>query len=353
METIQAIQRLLFLEDCLIIPGLGGFVSRYRSAVIDQATGTFTPPAKEIVFNGELVQNDGVLVDYLSDKNGVSADIARSQVDLFVQETIGKLENGDPVFIEGVGQFILGRDSLIRFQTDPGTNLFLEAFGLASFRLHEVVHENHTGFGVAPAVRAGDSPRTIEFAVDQKPRTFHHHNLRRIAIAMPLLIAFSLLPFNSRISDTLISSHAGMTPEPSLFHLNYPDPIPTDTSRLIVYPITDSLAAGPLSADSVAVEPVISEKTVVAPVAEAVKAEVPKAVGGKYPVIAGCFKMKENAERLYKRLVDKGYPAKMTPMRNGQMYKVTVQTFATRREAISGLARLKDAEPDLELWASL
>jgi hypothetical protein len=39
-------------------------------------------------------------------------------------------------------------------------------------------------------------------------------------------------------------------------------------------------------------------------------------------------------------------------MRNG-LYKVIVETFASREDAVSGLARIKAAEPGLELWAAL
>ncbi|TSA31924.1 MAG: hypothetical protein D4R64_17155 [Porphyromonadaceae bacterium] len=342
MEVIQAIRKLLFLEDCIIIPGLGGFVSQYRPAVIDKATGTFIPPAKEIVFNRELVQNDGTLVNFIAEKSGISMDVARKQVDRFVEEAKKKLEQNDPVFIYGIGQFIQDKNRKIRFQADAGTNLFLESFGLASFHLREVAHENNI-----------KSYSTVEFPIAEITKAHSNHNLRRIAIAMPLLIAFSLLPYNSRVTDTLTSSSASMVPEPSLFRLNYPDAPRRDTAKAIVFPIRDSVTPEIVTREIVTSDSVTSDKVKREDVKkEVVGSEDVKTVVRKFPVIAGCFKIKSNAGRLHKQLIEKGYPAMIAVSRNG-LYKVSMESFASRQEALAGLTRLKQAEPGMELWVAL
>lgn len=353
MKVIQAIRKLLFLEDCVIIPGLGGFVSQYRPAVIDKSTGTFSPPAKVIVFNGELVQNDGILVDFIAAREGIPTGMARQQVDLFVEETRKKLEHGIPVFIEGIGQFFQDSNREIRFQADAGTNLFLDSFGLAPFHLHEVAQDKDSGLKNALIFSRDESPRTVEFSVTVKRKSSSHHNLRRIAIAMPLLIAFSLLPYNSRVTDNLSSSRASMIPEPSLYRLNYPDTQKRDTAKVIVFPISERVTSETVTSDAVTSDAVTSDRVT----GEERKAEEVKPVKvspsvGQFPVIAGCFKIKSNAERLHKQLSDKGYPAAIIPMRNG-MFKVRMQSFATRQEAIEGLARIKKAEPGMQLWAAL
>jgi nucleoid DNA-binding protein len=344
METSQAIRKLLFLEDCVIIPGLGGFVARYRPAVIDKTTGTFIPPSKEIVFNNELLQNDGILVSFLANQNGITIERARQDVDVYVEEAKKKLAKGSSVFIDGVGHFFRDKNQDIRFQSDPGTNLLPDSYGLASFNLKEIRRE------IIPVVqnilptRNEEAPVTVEFTVNTPRKSNTSRNLRRIAIAMPLLIVFSLLPYHSRVTDTLTSSSASMLPEASLFRLNYPDPIPADTSRVIEYPIGEAVATDTLVIEN---EPVKEEVK-----SETVASEVVKVVAGKFPVIAGCFKVEENAIKLHKQLVDKGYPATITPSRTG-LFKVSVQSFATRQEAIDGLARLKKAEPGMQLWAAI
>ncbi|MCX6225363.1 MAG: SPOR domain-containing protein [Bacteroidia bacterium] len=343
MEVIKAIRKLLFLEDCVIIPGLGGFVSQYRPAVIDKPTGTFIPPAKEILFNSELVKNDGTLVNFIAKQDGISIEASRQQVDQFVEETKRKLEHNDPVFIDGIGQFIQDKSRKIRFQADAGTNLYLESFGLASFHLREVAHESNTSLKDALIFSQEEPSGTIEFPAIAAKKTHSNHNLRRIAIAMPLLIAFSLMPHNSRITDTLTSFPASMVPEPSLFRLNYPDAMQRDTAKTIVFPISKEVTSDKVTSDSLKREDVKTED---------VKTENVKTVVGKFPVIAGCFKVKSNADRLHKQLIEKGYPAAITTSRTG-LYKVSIQSFASRQEALTGFDRLKRAEPGMQLWVAL
>jgi hypothetical protein len=343
MEVIQSIRKLLFLEDCLIIPGLGGFVSKYRPAVIDKVTGTFIPPSKEIAFNSELLQNDGVLVNYFANQSGISIELARQEVDRFVSEAKIKLEHDDPVFIEGIGQLTRDKNREVRFQADPGINLFPDSFGLVSFHLSEVLLENHSNLNNPLIFKREEPSRTVDFPADSINKPGGGRNFRRVAIALPLLIAFSLLPFNSRVTDILISSRASLAPEPSLFRLNYPDPVQKDTAKLIVFPISENRFGGSLAVDTVKQEDVRKVE---------VKGEEVRKVSGRFPVIAGCFKVRSNADRLHKQLVDKGYPSSITTSKNG-FFKVCVESFTTRTDAISGLARLKSAEPGLELWVAL
>ena len=44
------IKELLVLHDCVIFPGLGGFVAQYASSTISDDNLTFNPPFKQILF---------------------------------------------------------------------------------------------------------------------------------------------------------------------------------------------------------------------------------------------------------------------------------------------------------------
>jgi nucleoid DNA-binding protein len=330
MEITQAIRRLLFLEDCLIIPGLGGFVSSYHPAMIDQSTGTFFPPVKEVVFNPELVQNDGLLVRYLAHEKGISADSARLMIDGFVTRVRIELEKGEPFALENLGQFLLDRDRVIRFQADPGTNLSLGSFGLPALQVRELAPAAQIAAPVVLSPIEEVTSAIIEFDIERSGRRLFNHNLRRIAIAMPLLIAFSLLPYNSRIAETFSPSPAAILPEPSLLRLEYPAEKNQDSSSLVVYP-----SAAP---------------EVILPEAEA--APAPEIVpAGRYQVIAGCFRVRENAEKLHEQLIAKGYPASIKSSSNG-FHKVSIQSFTSRQEAITGLAKFRKAEASYDFWLS-
>ena len=57
---------LLYNHECVIVPGLGGFIKAYHPARIVHATHEFRPPAGTVAFNAGLAGNDGQLANYIA-----------------------------------------------------------------------------------------------------------------------------------------------------------------------------------------------------------------------------------------------------------------------------------------------
>ena len=67
IELAQHIETLLLENDCVIVPGFGGFVAHYSPATRVKEENIFLPPTRTIGFNPQLKLNDGVLVQsYMS-----------------------------------------------------------------------------------------------------------------------------------------------------------------------------------------------------------------------------------------------------------------------------------------------
>ena len=62
IELAQHIEVLLLENDCVIVPGLGGFVAHYTPAMRVAEENVFLPPTRIIGFNPQLKMNDGLLV---------------------------------------------------------------------------------------------------------------------------------------------------------------------------------------------------------------------------------------------------------------------------------------------------
>ena len=62
IELAQHIEVLLLENDCVIVPGFGGFVAHYAPATHVKEENLFLPPTRTIGFNPQLKLNDGVLV---------------------------------------------------------------------------------------------------------------------------------------------------------------------------------------------------------------------------------------------------------------------------------------------------
>ncbi len=240
MDLLPVIRKLLFREEGLIIPGLGGFISQYRPAEIHAESGTFVPPSKEVVFNPEVRQDDGMLAGHVARMTGISTEDALAGIGKFVDELLKRLHEGDRVFLEGIGFFYLDAQGNAKFQVEAGTNLLLDSFGFVPFYLKEIHNENDTILKTSPIFRQAEAlaPAALPGTTlpVEKSRT-----VRRLLVAIPLLLIFMLMPYNSKVTRILIKNRTILAPEPSLFRLDYPDPVPADTARIIEYPIGDTL----------------------------------------------------------------------------------------------------------------
>lgn len=61
IELAKHIEILLLENDCVIVPGLGGFITHYQPAYYDEDERVFLPPTRTVGFNSQLTMNDGLL----------------------------------------------------------------------------------------------------------------------------------------------------------------------------------------------------------------------------------------------------------------------------------------------------
>lgn len=61
IELSRHIEILLMENDCVIVPGLGGFITYYQPAHYEEAEELFLPPSRTVGFNPQLTMNDGLL----------------------------------------------------------------------------------------------------------------------------------------------------------------------------------------------------------------------------------------------------------------------------------------------------
>ena len=124
------VSELLFLHDCVIIPEFGGFVGNERSAKIDSDTGTIHPPKKEISFNKNLKNNDGLLINHIAQKEGLNQDVLKKNVLDFSKDLNRKLTESKNIRLNNIGLFSIGNEGNIEFVQDQSKNYSLSGFGL-------------------------------------------------------------------------------------------------------------------------------------------------------------------------------------------------------------------------------
>ena len=103
MKIARYIGDLLYDYECVVVPGLGGFITSETSASINPVTNHFKPPFKKIFFNVQLRANDGLLVNYVAKELTLTYKEAKSQVDRFVFLCHEALKNGKRINFHRIG----------------------------------------------------------------------------------------------------------------------------------------------------------------------------------------------------------------------------------------------------------
>ncbi len=152
MKIARYIGDLLYDYECVVIPGLGGFLTNDKPASIQPNTHHFRPPYKQVMFNAYLKTNDGLLVNYIAREEGISYKEAKSQVDKFVYLCDNALRAGKRINFHNVGYLYLNKNEKIVFEQDTTINYNADAFGL-------------TGF-ISPAVRRTNPEEKLREAVN-------------------------------------------------------------------------------------------------------------------------------------------------------------------------------------------
>ena len=138
IELAQHIEALLLENDCVIVPGFGGFVAHYAPATHVKEENLFLPPTRTIGFNPQLKLNDGVLVQsYMSAYDTSFADATRI-VEKEVSAFIEILHEEGKAHLENVGEIhynIYGNYEFIPYDCKITTP---SLYGLDSFEIHEL-----------------------------------------------------------------------------------------------------------------------------------------------------------------------------------------------------------------------
>ena len=144
MKIARYIGDLLYDYECVVIPGLGGFLTSETPATINPVTHHFKPPFKKIFFNTQLRANDGLLINYVAKEMGLSYREAKSQVDKFVLLCHDALKNGKRINFHRIGYIYMNSKEQIVFEQDTTINYDADAYGLTGFvspAVRRVSHE--------------------------------------------------------------------------------------------------------------------------------------------------------------------------------------------------------------------
>ena len=299
MEINQYIKELLLLNDCVIIPEFGGFVANYKPASIEN--NQFFPPAKEIAFNNKLISNDGLLINYISDCEGINYFDAKQKLESFVEETQLNLERSRNVYFEGVGYLHYDSHENLQFEPQLKQNLLVESYGLQNFTYEKLYQRQMP----KPAFK-------VEYK-EPVPVIFQKRKLQKLVVAVPLLIAMALIPMKNN-KEYLSKSDMGLWEA-----------------------ITQSAPVATVQ---------IQEQNVAEFNVEATTTTVEEF---KYYIIGGSFRSEENANKYLQQLSEQGYSGKNLGIFKG-LHRVAMKGFTNINEAQKELNAIRYQSPQSGVW---
>jgi cell division septation protein DedD len=342
MVTIeQLIGELLLRHNCVIIPSFGGFVAKQTAATIDYVNGFMSPPKKALLFNRQLMNNDGLLQSELAASNNISYDHSSELVAEKVAFWNETLKKGERIVIDKVGFLFFDQEKNICFEQDRFFNLLLESYGLG--KVHFLTEEDvqivaQTAIEITTTINAPEQAIVAE-ELKIEPNTakvIEHPALKErskawkyvaaAACILPIGFYSYWLPMKTPALQSGILSVRDFNPFQGKYQTNYQkqslqlDKIPSELNTL-----EEQLANLPEDATvlnyqydaSFSFPIVVKEKSVVETVPTNENTVNTTVVAANFNYIVGCFSSESNAKKVVALLKAQGMNAFQLDVTNG------------------------------------
>ncbi len=135
MDLEKHIKKLLLTNDCVIIPGLGGFTANYVAARYDERECAFIPPHRVLSFNAKLSINDSLLVQEYAEAYDISYPEALSKIESETDDIKKALDEVGYCELCGIGTLCVNKQNTMEFVPSVGGLLTPNFYALAPFEM--------------------------------------------------------------------------------------------------------------------------------------------------------------------------------------------------------------------------
>ncbi len=297
------ISQLLYRYQCVTIPGFGAFLTEIQSAQWHENTNGFYPPKKLISFNSFLKNNDGLLANHIAQNEKSTYETAVASIEIEVAKWKNALQFESKLALKNIGELSLNSEKNIVFSPYEQPNYLSNSFGLSSL--------------IAPAIKREVLQHVFE-AIEESEviQLITDKNQGRAYLKYAAIIVLSL-SFTGIMGIKL-----------------YQDKVASDT--LIVEKAVQQQVQNKIQEATFFIESPLPSVTLT------VKEEKMP-----YHVVAGSFRLEENAERIYQKLSKEGFKARRLAPNNHGLFPVLYGSYPTFEEAQKARVEIqKTQNPD-------
>nr|WP_302831347.1 SPOR domain-containing protein [uncultured Bacteroides sp.] len=355
IELAQHIEVLLLENDCVIVPGLGGFVAHYTPAVRVAEENIFLPPTRIIGFNPQLKMNDGLLVQSYMAVYGTNFSDATKIVDKTVEDLLAVLHDDGKVDLPNVGELRYSIHDTYDFIPYDNKITTPYLYGLDSFEMQELSKlQKPAGKTIPFNVPVATETKKHRFEIGIKPS-----HLANAAAMIAIIALFFFLSTPVENTEVIEANYAQLLPD-ELFEK-------IEKQSLVITPIvvhqqnkktTSSQSKPSQSPRKKTIVPVAvrevkvnqQQPEVVAPQPKETQAALPVQVAKMpYHIIIASVGTEKDAEVMAKRLIDNGFSGAKAIIGDGKM-RVSIQSCATQEEAYRALNKIRQNETYQNAW---
>lgn len=290
MILANYIKDLLYRYDCVIVPNFGGFITNRMSATYNSHTSNFLPPFKQIAFNNNLKENDGLLANYIASVEGISFEDANKTLATVVNNWKVQLQK-DAIELAQVGTLSLNENQQIIFEPSTEVNYLAESFGLATVVTSEIERKQANVKPLVPVTNTANNrvlPTLLKYAATA-------------AILLTLGYVGNNLYQQNKQNTILASQEKALEKKIQSATFTITNPLPT------------------------------------------IELNAVKEKAKQFHIVAGAFQFPANAEKKVKQLQKEGYEARIIGVNKWGLTEVVFNSFSDRNEAINELYKIQDS----------
>ena len=333
MDIVKYIVEILIEKDQVVIPGLGSFITEYNSAKIHPVDHTFSPPIKSIIFD-EITTDDDLLARRISEGENISLATADKEIKNFSDQILADIQKNKEAVINGLGTFAINYENIITF-TAAAINFSDESFGLTEFKSPAVVRNEFKDMAEAKIIEQK------KFEIERKKRNRTYLVYGGIAVVLLILIFVYFLTNVPTIDEhkynrtVVFKDTSTQKTKPQIETTQV---VNNDSGDIKDQQTTESNAAE----TPAKVEKDNTQKKIKTP---------DKIVNDtKYYIVAGSFKVEENANTRVAELKAKGYPnAGVVKHVKNDLFVAYYDVHTTKDKAVQEHKKI-NAELDKEAW---
>lgn len=176
-QLLLHIEYLTRHHDCVILPGVGAFISKEHSARFNESAASYSAPYRSVSFNVAITNNDGLIASSIARREGIPYDEAALKLSEATERLRAVLNEDSEVELPGVGRLELREGRLTFMPADARRQM-------AQLGFTEAV-----AGGIEPSEEIAETPVQPQRNPDYWYIPIHKQTAR---IAATLLIVFAV-----------------------------------------------------------------------------------------------------------------------------------------------------------------